>query len=191
MQREIDDLDRPYTVYSEKYCCGFDDWEPVTSNPKLARVLNAFSLSNPPPVTVAQTCQLSDPSIWTLDALFLLPRNRLQYYRKLYGRLLKSTTPGRSDYRLLTGAIEKLDYLLSTLDSRTHSKVGVTSPATTTETQTSPGQLLTSSALLSGQFGGGPASTATSSRGSLSSAGCVMRIGFHSPTDLSSANDFL
>lgn len=174
LMRWIDDLDRPYTVYAEKYCSGFDNWEPVRSNPKLVDVLDAFSLSNPPPVTVVQTSQLSDPSIWTLDALFLLPRSRLQYYRKLYGRLLKSTTPGRSDYRLLTGAIEKLNSLLSTLDSRAHIKVGVAhlSPLTTKmEAKTSPGELLTGNTLLSGQFGAGPASTATSSRGSISSAG--------------------
>jgi len=168
-------------VYAEKYCSGFDNWEPVRSNPKLVDVLDAFSFSNPPPVTVVQTSQLSNPSIWTLDALFLLPRSRLQYYRKLYGRLLKSTTPGRSDYRLLTGAIEKLNSLLSTLDSRAHIKVGVAhlSPLMTKmETKTSPGELLTGNTLLSGQFGGGPASTATSSRGSISSAGCVMKISF-------------
>lgn len=174
LMRWIDDLDRPYTTYAEKYCSGFDNWEPVNSNPKLAYVLDAFSISNPPPATVVQTSQLSDPSIWTLDALFLLPRSRLQYYRKLYGRLLKSTTPGRSDYRLLIGAIEKLDSLLSTLDSRAHIGVGVVDSLplmTKMETKTSPGELFTGNALLSGQFGGGPASTATSSRGSSSSAG--------------------
>ena len=56
--------------------------------------------------------------------LFLLPKVRLKYYKKLYNRLLKSTTPGRSDHRLLIGALDKLDRLLSTLEDRANFKVG-------------------------------------------------------------------
>jgi hypothetical protein len=71
--------------------------------------MSAFAASYPLPLGV---------NIWTLDALFLLPKQRLQYYRKLYNRLLKSTAPGRSDHRLLAGALDKLDGLLNTLDIR-------------------------------------------------------------------------
>lgn len=74
----------------------------------------------------------SDPPTWTLDDLFLLPKARLRYYKKLYGRLLKSTAPGRSDHRLLVGALDSLDKLLDTLDSRASIKVGqATSPTST------------------------------------------------------------
>lgn len=66
-----------------------------------------------------------DPPIWNLDALFLLPKGRLRYYRKLYSRLLKSTTPGRSDHKLLLGALDKLDILMSTLESRSTIQVGL------------------------------------------------------------------
>lgn len=66
-----------------------------------------------------------DPPIWNLDALFLLPKGRLRYYRKLYSRLLKSTTPGRSDHKLLLGALDKLDTLMSTLESRSTIQVGL------------------------------------------------------------------
>ncbi|KAI6136717.1 hypothetical protein F5141DRAFT_995929 [Pisolithus sp. B1] len=160
LMRWIDDLDRPYTIYAEKYCAGFDVWEPVQSNLKVATALGAFSLSNPPPASIAQTGQLPDPSIWTLDALFLLPQGRLQYYRKLYSRLLKSTTPGRSDYRLLTGALEKLDTLLETLDSRASCRVEAYSLSTATsegadEQRVHIGELTPGSALLAGQFGAG------------------------------------
>jgi len=48
----------------------------------------------------------------------LLPHGRLKYYKKLYGRLLKSTAPGRSDHRLLVGAMEKLERLLATVEGR-------------------------------------------------------------------------
>ena len=59
-----------------------------------------------------------------MDALFLLPKGRLKYYRKLYNRLLKGTVAGRSDHRLLVAALEKLDALLTTLESRQSIKVG-------------------------------------------------------------------
>ena len=59
-----------------------------------------------------------------MDALFLLPKLRLKYYKKLYSRLLKSTVPGRSDYNLLLGALDKLDRLLETLEMQEQLKVG-------------------------------------------------------------------
>jgi len=61
---------------------------------------------------------------WTLDGLFSLPRARLKYYKKLYTRLLKSTQPGRSDHKLLTGAVEKLDSLLAILSERERVIIG-------------------------------------------------------------------
>lgn len=58
------------------------------------------------------------------DSLFLLPKGRLKYYKKLYGRLLKSTAPGRSDHKLLVGAVDKLDALLDTIEHRETVRVG-------------------------------------------------------------------
>lgn len=66
--------------------------------------------------------------MWSLDALFLLPKARLKYYKKLYGRLLKNTAPGKSDYPLLVRALETLDRLLGTLDVRTGVHVSSTAP---------------------------------------------------------------
>lgn len=54
----------------------------------------------------------------------MLPYGRVKYYKKLYNRLLKSTAPGRSDYKLLVGALEKLDRLLATVEGRSSIKVG-------------------------------------------------------------------
>jgi hypothetical protein len=84
--------------------------------------MSSFSATNPPP-TWAIASDAETPT-WTLDGLFLLPKARLKYYRKLYSRLLKSTTPGRSDHRLLVGALDKLDKLLDTLETREQIKVG-------------------------------------------------------------------
>ncbi|CAK5280553.1 unnamed protein product [Mycena citricolor] len=122
LMRWIDDLEVPYTSYCGKFCTGFDDWEPVQSNPRLPTVMGTFSVSIPPP-TWACNPNLETPT-WTLDGLFLLPKARLKYYRKLYSRLLKSTTPGRSDHKLLVGALDKLDRLLDTLDMREQIFVG-------------------------------------------------------------------
>ncbi|KDQ30702.1 hypothetical protein PLEOSDRAFT_1035806 [Pleurotus ostreatus PC15] len=117
LMRWIDDLETPYTSYCGKYVCGFDEWEPVQSNNRLPGVMATFSAANPPPSS-------SESPLWSLDALFLLPKGRLKYYKKLYSRLLKSTTPGRSDHRLLLGAIEKLEKLLETLENRSSIRVG-------------------------------------------------------------------
>jgi len=113
--RQINELEEPYTTYCERYCTGFDAWEPVRNNTRLPGVLATFSANLPPPTTSS-----ADPNsqIWTLDDLFLLPMGRLKYFKKLYGRLLKGTQPGRSDHKLLADAAEKLDKLLTILDSR-------------------------------------------------------------------------
>ena len=99
---------------------GFDDWEKIRSNPRLPIVLADLSTTNP------ATTQDGDPlsQQWTLDALFLLPRARLKYYKKLYSRLLKSTKPGRSDHKLLLSATETLDTLYQLVESRIDIRVG-------------------------------------------------------------------
>lgn len=123
MSSQIEDLEPPYTKYCTNYCTGYDFWGPVQSNERLKTTLAMFSSSNPPLLSAEQE-HPAHPPIWTLDELFLLPKHRLRYYRKLYSRLLKSTTPGRSDHRVLTNALEKLDNLLTTLDERATMRVG-------------------------------------------------------------------
>jgi hypothetical protein len=118
-REQIDDLEQPYSNYCARYIAGFDRWPPVQDNARLFPVLDAFSATFPPP----------DTDVWTLDALFLLPKGRLKYYRKLYGRLLKSTTEGRSDHRLLVSAVERLDQLQQLLEERAELHVGSISAA--------------------------------------------------------------
>jgi len=97
----------------------------VRNNTRLPGVLAAFSANLPPP-----TASSADPNlqVWTLDELFLLPMGRLKYFKKLYGRLLKGTQPGRSDHKLLADAAEKLDKLLAILDTRAMILAGSSSP---------------------------------------------------------------
>lgn len=107
------------------------------SNSRLPKVIANFSESTPPPPSIVPPSDNGQPPVWTLDALFLLPKGRLKYYRKLYNRLLKGTTPGRSDHRLLIGALERLDGLMSTLESRENLHVGL--QASSTSPSTGPG----------------------------------------------------
>ena len=97
----------------------------MRSNTRLPGVLATFSANLPPPNALSAN---PDSQIWTLDDLFLLPMGRLKYFKKLYGRLLKGTQPGRSDYKLLSEAAEKLDKLLVVLDARATIKAGGSPP---------------------------------------------------------------
>ncbi|KAF8273925.1 hypothetical protein EI94DRAFT_1715226 [Lactarius quietus] len=125
LMRWIGDLEPPYTTYCERYRSGFDVWEPVRDNARLPDVLAAFSATLPPP-NVSSTDTASP--VWTLDDLFLIPKGRLKYFKKLYGRLLKGAQPGRSDYKVLVGAAEILDKLLDILDARADVKAGSSTP---------------------------------------------------------------
>ena len=77
-------------------------------NPRLASILEEFSEANPPPNT----------SRWTLDALFSLPRLRIKYYHKLYGRLLKTAVPGQETRETLVVGIERLEELMRLAEER-------------------------------------------------------------------------
>lgn len=128
---QVDDLELPYATYCNKYTAGFDTWEPVANNPKLPTTLALFSASNPPPLPSSSQAPPSEPPSWTLDGLFLLPHGRLKYYKKLYGRLLKSTAPGRSDHKLLVGAMEKLERLLANVEGRFNARLRSSPPVET------------------------------------------------------------
>lgn len=94
--------------YCTSFVMGYDEWEPVQSNQRLPGVLEAFSETNPPPHS----------PLWTLDTLFSLPNARIKYYLKLYGRLLKNSTPGKSTDKKLIEAVAKLEELLSVIEDR-------------------------------------------------------------------------
>ncbi|KAG9098547.1 hypothetical protein FS749_003588 [Ceratobasidium sp. UAMH 11750] len=114
LMRWIDDLDPPYTRFINAYASGFDTWRPVQQNPNLARILG----------DLGNVLTSSPPQEWTLDKLFSAPTKRLHYYKKLYSRLLKTTSPGRSDHRLLVGANEKLDRLIATCEENRNRQIG-------------------------------------------------------------------
>lgn len=77
-------MEPAYTRYATCYLTAFDGYQPVQSNPNLAGTLSNVSqnLAEPP-------ASLSPNGIWTLDCFFILPYNRLKYYKKLYSRLMK------------------------------------------------------------------------------------------------------
>ena len=98
---------------------GFDSYEPVMRNALLPSILaDISSISSPTPPL----------STWSLDALFILPYARIRYYRKLYARLLRSTKEGRSDHKLLVIANQRLESLVSDVESRLEVDVGEDEP---------------------------------------------------------------
>ncbi|ORX34393.1 hypothetical protein BD324DRAFT_643385 [Kockovaella imperatae] len=109
LMRWIDDLEPSYSKYCSTFMSGFDSYEAVTRNVLLPNILTDIStISTPTPPL----------STWSLDALFILPYARLRYYRKLYARLLRSTKEGRSDHKLLVTANQRLEALVSEVESR-------------------------------------------------------------------------
>lgn len=82
---QIDDMEPAYKRYGTTYLSAFDSWEPVQSNATLHTILADVSaqLGAPPPGPSAVDGK------WSLDAFFILPYQRLRYYKKLYARLLK------------------------------------------------------------------------------------------------------
>lgn len=67
-------------------------------------------------VPKSSTTQTNPP--WSIDLFFVLPLDRLQYYRKLYDKLLKSTREGKSDWKLLKRSCERLEVLVEGVEER-------------------------------------------------------------------------
>ncbi|BEJ14615.1 hypothetical protein CspHIS471_0403820 [Cutaneotrichosporon sp. HIS471] len=109
LMRWIDDLEPSYNRYATIFLTGFDNYGPVSSNPLLPPILEEVSITSPPTPPLQH---------WSLDALFLLPYNRLRYYRKLYSRLLQNTTEGRNDHRLLDACVNRLETLVDDVEAR-------------------------------------------------------------------------
>lgn len=122
--RWITDLEPAYARYANTYQTSFDFFEPVQANPRLLPILHSL----PWPATLLPPNPQRDGSetYVSLDVLFLLPTERLAYYKRLYARLLKSTQEGRSDHALLVAANERLDHLLELCEeAKTRSVVPV------------------------------------------------------------------
>ncbi|GAA5878322.1 hypothetical protein JCM3774_001986 [Rhodotorula dairenensis] len=103
LMRWVDDVEPAYTRYATTYALDYDSFEPVQSNPNLAPIL--ADLDWPASLPVQPQSRV------TLDRLFELPLYRIQYYQRLYAKLLRSTQEGRSDHALLVSANEKLAQL--------------------------------------------------------------------------------
>lgn len=84
MQQQIDDMEPAYKRYCSTYLAAFDNWEPVQSTAALHSILADVSGQ-----LQAAPSFPSPAGGWTLDSFFILPYQRLRYYKKLYARLLK------------------------------------------------------------------------------------------------------
>ncbi|KAJ7651064.1 kinase-like domain-containing protein [Roridomyces roridus] len=115
---QVEDLEGPYSKYCSTFCTGFDACEPVKSNPRLPGILSAFTVSNPPPAWALPRDSGMHTS-WTLDTLFLLPRVRLRYYRRLYlQRFFTHRTPAESGNDCYFLVFEKIYKCISVLETR-------------------------------------------------------------------------
>ncbi|CAG8499556.1 2850_t:CDS:10 [Ambispora leptoticha] len=94
----IEDMEAPYTQYCQHFIKGFDSWSMIEEHESLQQTLIKITSERNRPVS--------------LDFFFEMPLARLQYYKKLYMRLLRSTEPGRSDHNLLFSANQRLDALI-------------------------------------------------------------------------------
>jgi len=157
-------------------------------------MLEAFSEANPP----ASGSQSLDFPVWSLDELFLLPKARIKYYKKLYGRLLKGTQPGRSDYKLLIGAAEKLDKLLATVEARMSITPGlpaVTSPVSAADEVVvdfrKPFENVSSQSPSAIDSAGAPSEASSARNSNLSSAYVQVLSPFNSPTLPSAQASFI
>lgn len=110
LMRWVDDVEPAYTRYATTYALDYDSFEPVQANPNLAPIL--ADLTWPASLPQPAQPQLGHGRV-TLDRLFELPVYRIQYYQRLYAKLLRSTQEGRSDHALLVSANEKLARLES------------------------------------------------------------------------------
>ncbi|CAG8465277.1 4206_t:CDS:10 [Ambispora gerdemannii] len=107
----VDDMEAPYTQYCQHFIKGFDSWPMIEEHETLQQTLIRIAAERNRPVS--------------LDFFFEMPLTRLQYYKKLYMRLLKSTAPGRSDHQLLFSANQRLDILIDMeRQARTHIQSG-------------------------------------------------------------------
>ena len=133
-------MEQPYSAYCAQFMTGFNEWPPAQMNTKLGPALATLSDAMTPPRAVADADGNAIADVWTLDALFLLPRDRLRYYRKLYNRLLKNADS--SNDQTLRKAVDTLDMLMRTIDSRLN--VSLPPAALSDENQT-PGPVKTMS----------------------------------------------
>lgn len=101
----------------------FDSHPSISTNPNLPRILSDLSLSHPPPL---QSSSITGSSRrWSLDGFFILPFDRLQYYREMYDRLLRTTKEGKSDWRMLKRSCERLEVLVEGVEQRLGKDVNV------------------------------------------------------------------
>ncbi|GAA5983766.1 hypothetical protein JCM10908_005916 [Rhodotorula pacifica] len=106
LMRWVDDVEPAYTRYATTYALDYDSFDPVQSNGNLAPILAELEW----PASLPSQRERERAGV-TLDRLFELPMYRVQYYQRLYAKLLRSTQEGRSDHALLVSANEKLAQL--------------------------------------------------------------------------------
>ncbi|CAM0135165.1 unnamed protein product [Umbelopsis sp. WA50703] len=105
-------MEAPYANYSRSFINNLNDRQDIVGRPALKTVLQALSTQHSYEIT--------------MESLINAPIQRLLYYKILYGRLLETTEPGRSDHQLLTQANRRIDTIM--LMAKKNNTTAMTSP---------------------------------------------------------------
>ncbi|KAG0224742.1 hypothetical protein B0O80DRAFT_422049 [Mortierella sp. GBAus27b] len=94
----VDTMETPYSNFCRNHVPHFDNWPEIIHNIRLQDILTTIAGEQFQHVT--------------LDSFLLKPIERLQYYRRVYMRLLESSERGNPDHDALEAAFMKLDTIL-------------------------------------------------------------------------------
>ncbi|KAG2188363.1 hypothetical protein INT44_001116 [Umbelopsis vinacea] len=94
----VNEMEAPYANYSRSFISNLNDRQDIVGRPSVKAALYALSAQHSYEIT--------------MESLVNAPIQRMLYYKILYGRLLETTEPGRSDHQLLAQANQRIDTIM-------------------------------------------------------------------------------
>ncbi|CAO3676192.1 unnamed protein product [Umbelopsis ramanniana] len=94
----VNEMEAPYANYSRSFISNLNDRQDIVGRPSVKAALYALSVQHSYEIT--------------MESLVNAPIQRMLYYKILYGRLLETTEPGRSDHQLLAQANQRIDTIM-------------------------------------------------------------------------------
>ncbi|KAF9923535.1 hypothetical protein FBU30_006435, partial [Linnemannia zychae] len=94
----VDSMETSYSNFCRNHVPHFDNWPEIINNTRLQDILGEIAAEQVQHVT--------------LDTFLMKPIDRLNYYRRLYMRLLDSSERGKPDFDALEAAFMRIDTIL-------------------------------------------------------------------------------